>query len=104
MFLYRKQKQFLLIYNDSFQVPDEIKKMFNLFTAYGKTYNGIKPTSLFYFAKQLRKKRQYHNELIIQPEAIEVFSYTQKKYPELFKMFYENSGAEFRGGELQLVR
>lgn len=103
LFLYREQKQFLLIYNDSFQVPDEIKKMFNLFTAYGRS--SIKyPTSLFYFVKQLREKDRYHKDIILQPEAIKVFSYTQKNYPELFKMFYENSGAEFRGGELQLVR
>lgn len=103
LFLYRNQKQFLLIYNDSFLVPNEIKKMFNLFTAYGRS-TLTKPTSLFYFAKQLREKNQYHREIITQPEAIEVFSYVQKNYPELFKMFYENSGAELKGGELQLVR
>lgn len=103
LFLYRNQKQFSLTYNDSFRVPDEIKKMLNLFTAYGRS--DIKhPTSLFYFAKQLREKERYHKEIIIQPEAIKVFSYAQKNYPELFKMFYENSGAEFKGGELQLVR
>ena len=103
LFLYRNQKQFLLTYNDSFLVPDEIKKMLNLFTAYGRSSIRY-PTSLFYFVKQLREKDKYHRELITQPEAIEVFSYAQKNYPELFKMFYENSGAEFKGGELQLVR
>jgi hypothetical protein len=102
LFLYRNQKQFLLTYSDSFQIPDEIKKMLNLFTAYGRS-SITPPTSLFYFVKQLRETNKYHRELITQPEAIKVFLYVQKNYPELFKMFYENSGAEFRGGELQLV-
>lgn len=103
LFLYKNQKQFLLTYNDSFQVPDEIKKMFNLFTAYGRS-GATPPTSLFYFVKQLREKARYHMEIITMPEAIEVFYYTQQNYPELFKLFYENSGAIFKGGELQLVR
>ena len=103
LFLYKNNKQFLLICNDNFQVPEEIKKMFNLFTAYGRSnFKDMKPTSLFYFAKQLRKINQYKNEIITLPEAIQVFSYTQKNYPELFKLFYENSGAIYRGGELQL--
>ena len=54
--------------------------------------------------KQLREKARYHMEITTMPEAIEVFSYTQKNYPELFKLFYEASGAEYKGGELQLVR
>lgn len=100
LFLYRNQKQFLLTYSNSFQVPDEIKKMLNLFTAYGRS-GATPPTSLFYFVKQLRKQPRYHRELITMPEAIDVFYYTQKNYPELFKLFYEAGGAEFKGGELQ---
>jgi len=104
LFLYINQKQFLLTYNDSFQVPDEIKKMFNLFTAYGRSTILPKPTSLFFFVKELREKSQYHKEIITRPEAIEVFSYAQKNYPNLFSMFYEASSAVFKGGELQVVR
>ena len=104
LFLYKNCKHFLLICNDSFLVPPEIKKMFNLFTAYGRTGNGKKTSSLFYFVKQLREKDQYHSEIIIQPEAIEVFSYAQKNYPNLFKMFYENSGAHIQGGKIELER
>ena len=105
LFLYKNQKHFLLICNDSFLVPEEIKKMFTLFTAYGRSFSPLKePTALFYFAKKLKKRKLYQHEIIDLPEAIEVFSYTQKNYPELFKLFYENSSTELRGGELQLVR
>lgn len=103
LFLYKNQKHFLLICNDSFLIPQEIKKMFNLFTAYGRSYIE-KPTSLFYFAKQLRNKKRYHTEIIDLPEAIEIFSYVQKNYPELLKLFYENSGSKLEGGKLQLER
>ena len=103
--LYKNQKNVLLICNDSFLVPEEIKKMFTLFTAYGRSFSPLKePTALFYFAKKLKKRKLYQHEIIDLPEAIEVFSYTQKNYPELFKLFYENSSTELRGGELQLVR
>ena len=102
LFLYRNEKQFLLTCNDSFQVPREIKKMFWLFTAYCRSTILPKPTSLFYFVKELRQKRQYKTEIITQPEAIEVFSYVQKNYPNLFPMFYENSGAIFEGGKLRI--
>ena len=103
LFLYKNQKHFLLTCNDSFLIPQEIKKMFILFTAYGRSYSK-EPTSLFYFVKELRKKPKYKTEIIIQSEAIEVFSYVQKNYPELLKLFYENSGARLEGGKLQLER
>ena len=103
LFLYRNQKQFLLIYNDSFQIPQEIKNLFNLFTIYGRS--GITPpTSLFYFVKGLRTKKKFQSDIINLDEAIEVFSYVQQNYPELFKLFYEASGAELKGGEFQVVR
>ena len=105
LFLYKNQKHFLLTCNDSFLIPDEIKKMFILFTAYGRSFSPQKePTALFYFAKKLKKRKLYPHEMIDLSEAIEVFSYVQKNYPELFKLFYESSSTEFRGGELQLVR
>lgn len=101
LFLYKNQKQFLLICSDDFKVPTEIRKMFALFTSYGRS-NVIPPTSLFYFAKNLRNRKRYHNEVIDGMEAIEVFSYVQKKYPSLFRLFYENIGASFKGGKIEI--
>ena len=103
LFLYRNRKQFLLTYNDSFKVPEVIKNLFNLFTSYGRS--GITPpTSMFYFVKGLRTKKKFIADKINQNEAIEVFTYVQKYYPELFKLFYESSGAIYEGGELKIVR
>ena len=64
----------------------------------------LPPTSLFYFVKGLRTKKKFQSDIINLDEAIEVFSYVQQNYPELFKLFYEASGAELKGGEFQVVR
>ncbi len=101
LFLYNHQKQFLLKCNDNFLIPEEIKKMFNLFTAYGRSGNK-RPTSLYYFVKELRPKKRYKVEIIDKPEAIDIFYYTQKNYPELFKLFYENSRVKYEGGIFHL--
>ena len=101
LFLYKNQKQFSLICSDDFRTPPEIKKMFALFTAYGRS--GVTPrTSMYYFAKELRPYKRYRTEIIDLPEAIEVFKYVHRHYHQLFKLFYENCGATFKGGKLEI--
>lgn len=103
LFLYTQKKKFLLIYNDSFGIPDEIKKLFDIFSGYIKTRTQNKPlTSLYYFVKQLKKPTIYTKKIMPIEEAREVFLYCQREYPELFKMFYQNSQGTFKGGKIEV--
>lgn len=101
IFLYTNRKQFSLICNDSFAIPDEIKKMFYLFSGYCRSESKQHiHTSFFYYIKQFKNQRLYGKKIMTVPETREVFYYVQKHYPELFKLFYEAGAVSYKGGEL----
>jgi len=113
LFLRRNGIQILLNYEDSFDIPQEIKNLFvllNHFLSFDKKFNEQmdsynKYLTFHSFCKILPKIEQSNTYFIgrknrvSRDEMIDAFQYVREKCYALFRMFYTWADVTYQGGE-----